>query len=440
MILSILTLISALSISAVAAYFSIIGLATMFPGAQGSIIIMGTVLELGKIIAAIWLHTNWNKTSKLIRYYLFAAVGVLMLITSMGIFGFLSKSYIVHEAESDKELAQIAQVDNQISREQDLIKKYEESIKESQEKQNSASQTRVNFIEIEEARIGKISEISKQAINTESENIKRWRERMQVMDEAMTLVKSKTGLFSNTKKKIEELETVQKEEREDLKSKIASAESRIQSTQEEMQTNIKEIQSKIEDFQNAVIKSASENNASNNIQLLINDSQNKIDALEIQKFDIQKRVSALEVEVGPVKYIVELFGDLGKKDLGLGTAVRLVIIALIFVFDPLAVLLVVVSVASFEKNPKRIVKKEEVRLKKIQEESALKIKEMEEGLKKEGEKLKDEIHKEKTKQEEDLKKIKEAIDKKHEATREFAFGENRNTNDTSNTNWKNENT
>lgn len=352
MILPTITLICALSISATAAYFSIIGLATMFPGSKEAIILMGAVLEVGKIIAAIWLHTNWKTLSKLIKFYLSFSVLVLMLITSMGIFGFLSKSYIVHEAESDKELAQIAQVDNQILREKELIKKYEESIKESEQKQNSASQTKVNFIEIEEARIGKISEISKQSINTENENIKRWRERMQVMDEAMALVKSKTGLFSNTKKKIEELEAEQQEEREDLKSKISSAESRIQLAQEEMQKNIKDIQSKIEDFQNAVIKSATENNASNNIQLLINDSQNKIDTLELQKFEMQKKVSALEVEVGPVKYIVELFGDLGNKNIGLGTAVRLVIIALIFVFDPLAVILVVVSVGYFTENKK----------------------------------------------------------------------------------------
>ena len=352
MILPTITLICALSISATAAYFSIIGLATMFPGSKEAIILMGAVLEVGKIIAAIWLHTNWKTLSKLIKFYLCFSVLVLMLITSMGIFGFLSKSYIVHEAESDKELAQIAQVDNQILREKELIKKYEESIKQSEQKQNSASQTKVNFIEIEEARIGKISDISRQTISTENENIKRWRERMKVMDEAMALVKSKTGLFSNTKKKIEELEAEQQEEREDLKSKISSAESRIQSTQEEMQENIRDIQSKIEDFQNAVIKSATENNASNNIQLLINDSQDKIDTLELQKFEMEKKVSALEVEVGPVKYIVELFGDLGKEDIGLRTAVRLVILALIFVFDPLAVILVVISVGYFTEKKK----------------------------------------------------------------------------------------
>ena len=94
--LSILTLISALSISATAAYFSIIGLATMFPGSQGAIIIMGSVLEVGKIIAAIWVHLNWKRISFLMKSYLCFAVFTLMLITSMGIFGFLSKSYILH--------------------------------------------------------------------------------------------------------------------------------------------------------------------------------------------------------------------------------------------------------------------------------------------------------------------------------------------------------
>jgi len=367
MTLAILTLISALSISATAAYFSIIGLATMFPGSKEAIILMGAVLEVGKIIAAIWLHSNWKELSKVIRAYLLFSVIVLMLITSMGIFGFLSKSYIVHEAESNKELAQISQINNQIQRELELIKKYEESIKDSESKQESASQTKVNFIQIEEERIGKISDIAKQSISTENENIARWRQRLEVLDEAMALVKSKTGLFSNTKKKVEELESDQKTEREDLTLKISEAEQRIQSTQEDMKESIKKIESKIEDFQNAVIKSSTENNESDKISALINDSQSKIDSLEIKKFDIEKKVSALEVEVGPVKYIVELFGDLGKKDIGLGTAVRLVIIALIFVFDPLAVILVVVSVGYF--SQKKIPKKteESIKIVKIKE-------------------------------------------------------------------------
>jgi len=95
-IFAIATLVSALSISCVGAYFSVLGLATIFPGSQISVVIMGIVLEIGKIIAAIWLHRNWKVAPWLVKGYLCFAVLVLMGITSLGIFGFLSKSHIEH--------------------------------------------------------------------------------------------------------------------------------------------------------------------------------------------------------------------------------------------------------------------------------------------------------------------------------------------------------
>ena len=105
MIFYILVLLSALSISGTGAYFSILGLATMFPGSTTEVIVMGGVLEVGKIIAAIWLHLNWKSANKLMRFYLTGAVIVLMFITSMGIFGFLSKAHIEHSYLTDKEVA-----------------------------------------------------------------------------------------------------------------------------------------------------------------------------------------------------------------------------------------------------------------------------------------------------------------------------------------------
>jgi len=102
MIFAIFTLLSALSISAIAAYFSIIGLATIFPGSIEAVIAMGAALEVGKIVAAIWLHKNWKSAPTTLKIYLFSAILVLMGITSMGIFGFLSKSHIEHEQNSVK--------------------------------------------------------------------------------------------------------------------------------------------------------------------------------------------------------------------------------------------------------------------------------------------------------------------------------------------------
>jgi len=92
--LSILTFITSLAIAAVAAWYSIIGLTTIFSAAVVPIIIMGVVLEIGKLVAAAWVYQNWKETNVLLKSYLVSAIVVLMLITSMGIYGFLSKSHI----------------------------------------------------------------------------------------------------------------------------------------------------------------------------------------------------------------------------------------------------------------------------------------------------------------------------------------------------------
>ena len=93
MFIAILTLLSALSISGVAIFYSVIGLATIFPGAFVPVVIMGSVLEIGKLITASWLYRHWKQTRFLLKTYLTVSVIVLSLITSMGIFGFLSKAH-----------------------------------------------------------------------------------------------------------------------------------------------------------------------------------------------------------------------------------------------------------------------------------------------------------------------------------------------------------
>lgn len=89
-----LTLASALSIAAVAAYFSIIGLATLFSATFIPVVVMASTLEVGKLVATSWLYQSWQYSPKFLKAYLSVGVVVLMLITSMGIFGFLSKGYL----------------------------------------------------------------------------------------------------------------------------------------------------------------------------------------------------------------------------------------------------------------------------------------------------------------------------------------------------------
>ena len=93
MILAYLLLLTGLTISAVAIYYSVVGLTAIFSAAAIPIIIMGSALEVGKLVCASWLKANWEKAPRFMKYYMTIAVIVLMLITSMGIFGFLSKAH-----------------------------------------------------------------------------------------------------------------------------------------------------------------------------------------------------------------------------------------------------------------------------------------------------------------------------------------------------------
>ena len=123
MFIAILTLLSALSISGVAIFYSVIGLATIFPGAFVPVIIMGSVLEVGKLITASWLYRHWNQCRFLLKTYLTTAVVVLSLITSMGIFGFLSKAHLEQNLQSQSLTQRIELINNKIQSQETSIKR-----------------------------------------------------------------------------------------------------------------------------------------------------------------------------------------------------------------------------------------------------------------------------------------------------------------------------
>lgn len=127
-IFGIWTLFVALVISAVAAYYSIIGLVAIFAAATIPIIIMGAALEVGKLTTAVWLHTFWERANWAMKYYLSFALLVLMFITSMGIFGFLSKAHIEQTSASEESVEQVQRVETEIVRLESIITRSEEKI------------------------------------------------------------------------------------------------------------------------------------------------------------------------------------------------------------------------------------------------------------------------------------------------------------------------
>ncbi len=264
MILTILLLISGLAVSIIGAYYSILGLAALFAGAYWAVVTMGITLEVAKLVTVSWLYRNWklDLLPNSIRMYLLSAVLMLMFITSIGIFGFLSKAHLDTSAPNTGNRLLVKNIERQI---------------ESEKKAIAGAQKIVDQLD-------------------------------KALDKVIEKDADK-GLVERQKQQ-------------------------------------------------------TERNRANNI---ITNSSNKITQLSNQKLNYDKNQLAIDKEIGPFKYVAEiLFGD--ADDGNLDRAVRFVIICLLFVFDPLAVFMLValnVSMKEYQRN-KGIKNKEEELEKKIE--------------------------------------------------------------------------
>lgn len=350
MFFPILIFVSAISISLTAAYFSIVGLATMFPGSQEAIIIMGSVLEIGKLVAAVWLHKNWDTAFKFIRTYLLIAVIILTGITSMGIFGFLSRSHVEHGASIEKETALIAQIDSKILREKDFIKRKEKEISVLEESKTSSNNNNDSLVTKLEERVAKIKEESETSISRNKDLLESYDARLLELDKALESSKE-SGLFSSNKKYKELLES-QKEERETLKDRKLNTEANIESIIKQTDDTISKTRQQIDSISLSSNNSVSPSSSSelDNIRSTIEISYDKIDTLEAEKFEFGSKLRALEVEIGPVKYIASVLQDWGGMNVDISEAIRIVIVILIFVFDPLAILLLIAATMSYSSS------------------------------------------------------------------------------------------
>jgi len=133
MILAWLLLLTGLIISAVAIYYSVVGLTAIFSAAVIPIIIMGSALEIGKLVCASWLKANWERAPRFIKYYMIISVVVLMIITSMGIFGFLSKAHNDQNLVSGDVQSKIAIYDEKIKTAKDNIDANRKALKQMDE-------------------------------------------------------------------------------------------------------------------------------------------------------------------------------------------------------------------------------------------------------------------------------------------------------------------
>lgn len=247
-----LTFLTALALSGVAAYYSVIGLAAIFPGSFWPIIIMGTVLEAAKLVTVSWLYRNWKVVHIGMKSYLTVATVILMLITSMGIFGYLSKAHLEHSSDAAPVISKVQLIDEKIK----VVK----------------------------------------------ENLDANRKVIKQMDEMV----DQTMGRSNDEKGIANSVVIRRNQQKER--------SRIQTENETYQKTISQ--------------------------------------LTEERFPLQIELQKAESDFGPIKYVAELIYGSGEKDI-IDKAVRLVIMLIMVVFDPLAILLLIAANMSMQPQPRQ---------------------------------------------------------------------------------------
>ena len=345
MFIAFLTLLSALSISGVAIFYSVIGLATIFPGQFVAVVIMGSVLEVGKLGTASWLYRHWKQTRFLLKSYLTIAVIVLSLITSMGIFGFLSKAHLEQNLAENTVLQRIDVINNKIESQEVYIKRQNNVIERAEKSLTRTVTTNDGAIEIEKENLKDVQDKFKTLLAVETNTIKNLNDRLKGLDKDVSDVLTAKKNFFNEEKAAKELKESQKGERIDISRGINDAQKRIAQLKEDYANDTAVIQKRIEKLREggsvdksgvyAQIEVAEEN---------ILKAQNNIDDLIVEREPLNAKMIKLEAEVGPVKYIAALVVDWGVTDkVDTSEAVRWVILIIICVFDPLAVLLLVAA-------------------------------------------------------------------------------------------------
>ena len=376
------TALVALTVSAVAAYYSIIGLTAIFAAAIIPVIIMGSTLEVAKITTAVWLHTFWQDAPLLMKTYLTSATIVLMLITSMGIFGFLSKAHIEQSAGGTDVTARIERVDQDITRQQQIITRAQGAIVTLDARVDAADtgiqdkivdqQQLITQIENRLARdIATQNAIVDQELDLlsplrdELTRVDARRQRLQVAIEAndvrtlQTLVGATVdGVYGpQTASRVDEFRT-QLDDRHDtifaelerLQSVdniiVQQARTEILQLQDNATAEIQRASNAINQFRDKLLDVTAIDNtiAIADQELVIDAANTQIDTLYDAKFELQSELRQIEIEVGPVKYIAELVYGEASPDI-LEQAVRWVIIVLVLVFDPLAIVLVLAGLS-----------------------------------------------------------------------------------------------
>jgi hypothetical protein len=400
MFFGIITLITALTIAGVAAWFSIAGLIAIFSASATSIAVMAGSLEVGKLLTASWLYRYWDETGILMKSYLTVAVLALMLITSMGIFGYLSKAHLDQAAVSGDAIAIVDRVDGKIQRQRDFIALTEEriatinsgtgpdvsqSISQQETIRDGAWERVQGDIEYNQGQITSIrSQLQSDLDGADTQltaDLQAGTDKLSALDAIVqsytsqgttTSETSSGGIFSGTQ--TETIDNVARgtevrQSQQSERAQIAQDQQKLRDRADSKKTQLRQIaNTEIANLQSNIDRYRAQaqetvNSANGEINRLrdsaTSDSQDNFERVEelnaeidlaydtiselnAEKFEAEREVRTLEQEVGPIKYVAELvYGDQSQELLD--KSVRLFILLLVFVFDPLAVMLVIAA-------------------------------------------------------------------------------------------------
>jgi hypothetical protein len=378
MLLTYLMLAVALCLSAVAAFYSIVGLTAIFAASVIPVVIMGSILEVAKLVITVWLHEYWSRVKWAMRLYLVPSVAILMFITSMGIFGFLSKAHIEQVGQGQENAAQLQRIEVELKRQAEIVEKAEARAKTlettgtgADANVNSQIKTEQNRIDAALARVqpaideqNKIIDAQTRIYQDQIAKIDQQSEQLQKFIDAKEIDKAQalvgTAVDGNwgpgTAAAVRTWQAARARERTDAVAKLEQANNNptIRAAREEIarvrrtvETQVAESNRLIDRLRNQLGKGDTAS-----VETLVNEQQERVKAatLEIEKltrtkYELQAEFRKLEVEVGPIKYIAELIYDTTDQTI-LEKAVRWVIILIVAVFDPLAVMMLLAATES----------------------------------------------------------------------------------------------
>ena len=368
----------ALCLSTVAAFYSIVGLTAIFAASVIPVVIMGTILEVAKLVITVWLHEYWPRVKWAMRLYLVPSVAILMFITSMGIFGFLSKAHIEQVGQGQENAAQLQRIGVELKRQAEIVERAEARAKTLETTGTGADANVNSQIRTEQERIdaalarvqpaideqNKIIDAQTRIYQDQITKIDQQSAQLQAFIDAKEIDKAQalvgTAVDSNwgpgTAAAVRNWQSARSRERTDAVSKLEQANNNptIRAAREEIARVRRTVEAQVTESNRLIdrLRNQLGKGDTASVETLVNEQQDKIKAanteietLTKRKYEIEAEYRKLEVEVGPIKYIAELIYDTADQTV-LEKAVRWVIILIVAVFDPLAVMMLLAATES----------------------------------------------------------------------------------------------